>query len=59
MKPFKDELLYEKIEQERDKLLEYLEKYDMEDSERRFIIKKIQNISEKLLEKANYAKNKK
>jgi len=39
------------IKKERDILLESLENCTMPDSERRFIVKRIQYISEKLLEK--------
>lgn len=56
IKPFEDKELVQNIIEERDRLLESLENEDMSDSEKRFLIKKIKHISEKLLEKARYGK---
>ena len=39
------------IEKERDMLIEELQKHDISDSEMRFILRKINHITEKLLEK--------
>jgi len=54
--PFKDEEEVEKITKEREYLIETLQKYNMPESERMFILRKISNITEKLLEKARYGK---
>ena len=54
--PFEDEKLVEEIKKERDELIKQLEGYSMPDSERRFLVRKIENITNKLLEKAKYAK---
>lgn len=54
--PFEDEKLIEDIKKERDELIKQLERYNMPDSERRFLVRKIENITNKLLEKAKYAK---
>jgi len=54
--PFEDEELIEEIKKERDELIKQLERYNMPDSERRFLVRKIENITNKLLEKAKYAK---
>ena len=43
-----------KIKEEEEKLLQALENYDIPDSERKFLVKKINHITEKLLEKAKY-----
>lgn len=51
---FGDEMSQEErdqIEKEREHLIETLNNCEMPDSERRFILKRIQHISEKLLEK--------
>lgn len=54
--PFEDEKLIEDIKKERDELIKQLERYNMPDSERRFLIRRIENITQKLLDKAKYAK---
>jgi hypothetical protein len=54
--PFEDEELIEDIKKERNELIKQLERYNMPDSERRFLVRKIENITNKLLEKAKYAK---
>jgi|13_taG_2_1085334.scaffolds.fasta_scaffold00468_4 hypothetical protein len=54
--PFEDKEEVEKIKKERDDLLRQLESYDMVDSEKRFLIRRIEVITEKLLEKAKYSK---
>lgn len=55
--PFEDEKLTEEIKKERDELIKDLERYDMPDSERKFLIRRINNITEKLLKKAKYSKD--
>lgn len=54
--PFEDEEEVESIKKERDELLRQLEKYDIVDSEKRFLIRRIEIITDKLLEKAKYSK---
>ena len=54
--PFEDEDEVKKIKKERDDLIEMLKKYDIPKDERRFIFRKIQIITERLLEKARYSK---
>ena len=54
--PFQNNQEVEKIKKERDELLELLANYNMSDSEKRFIVKRIQDITKKLLEKAKYSK---
>jgi len=54
--PFEDEKLTEDIKKERDELIKEIERYNIPDSERRFLVRKIENITNKLLEKAKYAK---
>ena len=44
----------EKIRLDEEKLLQALDNYDIPDSERKFLVKKINHITEKLLEKAKY-----
>jgi hypothetical protein len=56
LNPFLDKEEVEKIKKERDELLEIISKYNLPDSELRFILKKIENITQKLLEKAKYSK---
>jgi hypothetical protein len=54
--PFQNDEEVERIKKERDELLDMLNNYNMSDSEKRFIIKRIENITKKLLEKAKYSK---
>lgn len=54
--PFEDEELTKEIKKERDELIKELERYNIPDSERRFLIRRIENITQKLLDKAKYAK---
>lgn len=55
--PFADEEEMQRILDERDKLIADLEKYPMNQDEKRFVIRRLQVITEKLLEKARYAKD--
>ena len=55
-RPFEDKELVRKIEEERERLIAELEKYDLGSDEARFILRKISIISNKLLEKARYGK---
>ena len=54
--PFIDEEECERLRKERDELIRQLDKFPIPEDEKRFIIRRISNISEKLLEKAKYAK---
>jgi len=55
-KPFEDKEEVEMLKLERDLLISSLSSYQMPDSEMMFIVRKINNITEKLLEKARYSK---
>jgi len=55
-RPFEDIEEIKKIQEERNNLLHQLQNLDMPESEKMFIIRKINNITEKLLEKARYGK---
>jgi histidinol-phosphate/aromatic aminotransferase/cobyric acid decarboxylase-like protein len=57
LKPFEDKQEVENIVKERERLIESLSDFDIPDSEKRFLIRKINNISEKLLKKAQYKKD--
>ena len=57
IKPFEDKEMVEEITKEREHLLEMLQKYNIPESERMFIMRKISNITKKLLEKARYGKS--
>ena len=46
-----------KIKEDEEKLLQELENYDILDDERKFLIRKINNITEKLLEKEQWKKD--
>ena len=50
-KPFEDKEEVASIKKERDELIEILKNYDIPADERRFIFRKIQIITERLLEK--------
>lgn len=56
-KPFADEEEIKRIKKERDELIEMLKDYNIPKDERRFILRKIQIITERLVEQANYKKN--
>ena len=56
-KPFEDKEEVEKIKKERDQLIAMLANFDMPDSERRFLKRKIAVITQRLLHKARYSKN--
>lgn len=56
-KPFADEEEIERLREERDRLIDSLLKYAIPEDEQRFIIRKIKNITEKLVEKARYMKD--
>ena len=56
MKPFEDKEKVEEIKKERAYLIEMLNKYGVPEEEKRFILKRIEYMSEKLLEKARYGK---
>ena len=58
MKLFKDEEEINKIKKERDGLIHILTTYNMSDSERRFLTRRISIISDKLINKALYGKDK-
>ena len=53
---FEDTEKVDTIKAERDRLLAELQNFEMEETERMFIIRKINNITEKLLDKARYSK---
>jgi len=55
-RPFEDKEEVERIEKERAELIKVLGTYDMESSERMFILRKINHITEKLLKSARYMK---
>ena len=55
-RPFEDKEEVERIEKEREELIKVLGTYDMESSERMFILRKINHITEKLLKSARYMK---
>ena len=55
-KPFEDKSKVKEILEYREKLIQDLNTFDMPESERMFLIRKIEHISEKLLEKARYGK---
>ena len=51
-KPFEDKEEVEKIKAKREELIGSLSEFDLEDTERMFLVRKINNITEKLLKKA-------
>lgn len=55
-KPFEDKEEVETIKKERDNLIELLKNYNIPKDEKRFILRRIQIIAQRLLEKARYAK---
>jgi hypothetical protein len=55
-KPFEDQEEVDTIKKERDNLIEMLKNYDLPKDEKRFVLRRIQIISQRLLEKARYAK---
>lgn len=58
LSPFEDKEKIEKIKKEREELLRILSTYSISESEKKFIIRRIDVITDKLLEKARYSKNK-
>jgi len=56
-RPFEDKEKVEQIKRERDELIELLGRYDIPEDERRFLIRRIEIITDKLLYKARYAKD--
>lgn len=57
MRPFADKEEMERLRNERDELIEHLNNFSIPEDEKRFIIRRISNITDKLLEKAAYAKD--
>jgi hypothetical protein len=57
MKPFMDKEERDKILKERDELVEQINNLDIAATERRFLVRRISIISEKLLNKAMYGKD--
>jgi len=55
-KPFEDKEKVCEINKERNKLIEDLQVIDMPETERMFILRKINIITDKLLKKARYGK---
>ena len=53
--PFEDKEEVEKIAKLRNELIKSLNSFEIGDDEKRFILRKINHISEKLLEKARYS----
>lgn len=51
-RPFEDKEELEKIRRKREELIQSLEKFDLPEDEKRFILRKISIISEKLIEAA-------
>jgi len=58
LSPFEDKEEIEKIKKEREELLRILSSYSISESEKKFIRRRIDVITDKLLEKAKYSKNK-
>lgn len=58
LSPFEDKEEIEKIKKEREELLRILSSYNISESEKKFIRRRIDVITDKLLEKAKYSKNK-
>ncbi len=56
-KPFEDKEEVERLQKERTDLVLSLENFNIPEDEKRFILRKINNITERLLHKARYAKN--
>lgn len=57
MNPFADVEEIERLRKERDLLIDSLSNYEIPEDEKRFIIKKLRDITEKLVEKAKYSKD--
>ena len=55
-KPFENKEEVIRISKERDELMDRLRNYDIPETEKLFILRKIRNITVKLLEKARYGK---
>jgi len=58
LSPFEDKEEVEKIKKEREELLRILGTYSISESEKKFIRRRIDVITDKLLEKAKYSKDK-
>jgi len=58
-RPFEDPEEIEKILEKREELIQSLQNFLITEDEKRFILRKISIISNKLLESARYAKDKK
>ena len=56
-KPFEDKEELARLQKERMELIDSLEDFNIPEDEKRFILRKINNITEKLLYKAGYARN--
>ena len=56
-KPFEDPVEVEKILEKREELIQSLQDFTITEDEKRFILRKISIISNKLLEKARYKKD--
>lgn len=56
-KPFECPIVMDRIKEEREELLASLSRFDMPDSERQFIIRKINHMSERLVRAGRYAKD--
>lgn len=56
-RPFEDPVEVEKILDKREELIQSLQDFTITEDEKRFILRKISIISNKLLEKARYAKD--
>lgn len=57
IKPFECPVVLDKIKEEREELIASLARFDMPESERQFILRKINNISERLVRAGRYAKD--
>jgi hypothetical protein len=56
-RPFEDKEELEKIMKKRDELIEQLQQFDIPEDQKRFILRRISIISNKLLERNRYAKD--
>ena len=55
-RPFEDKEKVKQLEKERDDLIETLNNFEIPETEKMFIVKRIKYVTEKLLEKARYGK---
>lgn len=58
LNPFADEEEIDRLEGERNQLIDDLETFPINQDEKRFLVRKIRNITNKLIEKARYLKKK-